>query len=166
LEHPEAPAVIGAMSIFRGVEAMSVAGDSGNCQSVAMANPPVRETPEIPAPAPGTPTAPPPESPPGNPRPEVPPPQNDPAQPPQPPQEFPGNPPNELPMRGPQGPDAPDNPGTATQLNGRIVLARGDLMAHNRAFHRRNLTYVHLRCYDSSQHAKYFSRFSLRHNPA
>lgn len=68
-----------------------------------MANPPVKEPPEIPPPTPGRPTAPPVESPPGNPQPEVPPPIDDPAQPPQP-QELPGRPPDEIPVRGRQGP--------------------------------------------------------------
>jgi hypothetical protein len=55
---------------------------------------------------PGQPTEPPQESPPGSPRPEVPPPMRDPGEPSQP-DELPGYTPDELPVRGPQGPGAP-----------------------------------------------------------
>ena len=68
------------------------------------------DPPEIPPATPGKPTEPPPEAPPGIPRPEVPPPVREPGQPPQP-EELPGKTPDELPVRGPNGPRAP-NPAT------------------------------------------------------
>jgi hypothetical protein len=124
-----------------------------------MANPSVTEPPEIPPPTPGTPTVPPVESPPGNPRPEVPPPQNDPAQPPNPPQELPGGPPNEIPTRGLQGPRTLcpiDKPGIVDlhRLGAGCDSGFAYSTRHDAAFSRRNLTYVHLQCDDSSQHVK------------
>jgi hypothetical protein len=95
-----------------------------------MANPPVREPPEIPPPSPGRPTVPPVESPPGSPRPEVPPPIDDPARPPQPPQELPGPPPDEMPVRGLSGPQTPyaaNDPGIADQSGSQPDLIPGIL---------------------------------------
>lgn len=68
------------------------------------------EPPEIPPSTPGVPTVPPMENPPGNPNPEVPPPVREPGAPPMP-EELPGHQPDEFPVRGPNGPQAP-NPAT------------------------------------------------------
>jgi hypothetical protein len=64
------------------------------------------DPPEDPPLKPGQPSEPPWESPPGNPRPEVPPPMQEPGEP-APPEELPGGMPDEMPVRGPEQPDAP-----------------------------------------------------------
>ena len=84
---------------------------------------------------PGKPSEPPQESPPGNPRPEIPPPMQDPGGPSRP-EELPGRTPDELPVRGPQGPNAPsptdtgiaDSPGSESDLNpGPTDMPQGEM---------------------------------------